>query len=584
MIKNLLLAPGEALTAEVRDSLPDCFTNPFSYIPHSLCREAMEDVCLYLGTHKSIWGEELQREGKMFGVLVVESPEYKIGYLSAYSGVLEGGQDYGFFVPPVYDLISAESFFLAEEAEISKLNDFIADLEQDRFMRVYWQVTQELKEEHRKRIAELEAEYEDGKARRDILRSSGNVSEVELAALVRESQFQKGEIRRAIKRMKEEVGPREKGYEEYLQRIEEVKRERKEKSAALQRKIFDHFSFLNARGETKSLIDIFDGVVPPAGAGECAAPRLLQYAYLHGYRPIAMGEFWYGASKLERKAYEFYPSCKGKCGPILGHMLQGLKVDSSSFHSSYGCDFFPDGFSPEIIFEDEWLLAVNKPAGVLSVPGKDSREKSLLQMLCKMDGAGDASGSCASGSCTPASGVSASALGDSGGNLFVVHRLDMHTSGILLIAKSEKVYKELQKQFLARKVEKCYVSVLDGEVGRGAGTISLPLAADYVNRPLQCVDFEHGKPALTRYEVVAVSGGKSFVKFWPVTGRTHQLRVHAAHPQGLNAPIEGDLLYGKLSGRLMLHAHTIKFYHPVSGAVMELSATVPPQMEPQMWK
>ena len=556
MIKNFLLENGTPIVGEMREGLPDTFTNPFSYSPHPLCVEAMEEVCRYISSNSKISSLGLLREGKMFGVLVAESPSGELGYLAAYSGVLDYMQGESFFVPPVYDLTSSESFFPAEEAEITNLNDYIRDLCHDSFAQGVLERMQEIRERYGIEIEKLQKAYDEGKLRRDALRSSG-VQGDELAALLKESQFQKGEIRRAVKRMKEELEPYERENAAYERALESAKRERKEKSAILQRKIFDHFSFLNARGEERSLLSIFGGVVPPAGAGECAAPRLLQYAYLNGYHPIAMGEFWYGGEKLGRRQGEFYPSCKGKCAPILGHMLQGLKVDPVAFHSSYGCDPIPCD-SSLIIYEDEFLVAVNKPAGVLSVPGRDSSEM-CVQKLLKGEGAATESG------------------------FWVVHRLDMHTSGVLLLAKNEVVYKLLQRQFLSRDVEKCYVAVLDGELPSGAGEISLPMRADYENRPLQCVDFESGKPAFTRYEVVSVANGKSFVKFYPVTGRTHQLRVHAAHPQGLNTPIEGDLLYGKLSGRLMLHAHKIRFVHPVTGAAMELVAPIPPQMQPQMW-
>ncbi len=624
MIKNFLTnRRGTPITPELRESLPDTFTNPFSYSPHPLCREAMMDVCSYLDSNSKISKLGLLGDGKMFGVLVAESPEGRLGYLAAYSGVLDyltvpspldielgiGRVEEPFFVPPVYDLTSQESFFPEEEREITSLNDYINDLVHDSFAQGVSERMEEIREAYKVEIDSLQQKYDEGKAKRDALREAG-AEGAELEALIKESQFQKGEIRRATKRMKEELEPYEQEWNGHLQALESARKERREKSAALQKKIFDHFSFLNARGEERSLLKIFGDVVPPAGAGECAAPRLLQYAYLHGYKPIAMGEFWYGTEKLGRRNWEFYPSCKGKCGPILRHMLQGLKVDSTSFHTSYGCDPLPDKYTPEIIYEDEYLLAVNKPAGLLSVPGKDAAEKNMLQLL-------------------GTSGVSQDNVGGGTGGLTVVHRLDMHTSGILLFAKNEEVYKMLQRQFLQRKVEKCYLAVLDGEVshsrsgsgviwdsdapslpeggdlrdggaltgdgalvGGGAleggdslagwvhysgakGTISLPLAADYENRPLQCVDYCGGKLAITKFEVVSVAGGKSFVKFYPVTGRTHQLRVHAAHADGLNIPIEGDLLYGRLSQRLMLHAHTLKFEHPVLGA-MELVAPIPP--------
>ena len=626
MIKNFLTnRRGTPITPELRESLPDTFTNPFSYSPHPLCREAMMDVCSYLDSNSKISKLGLLGDGKMFGVLVAESPEGELGYLAAYSGVLDyltvpspldmelgiGRVEEPFFVPPVYDLTSQESFFPEEEREITSLNDYINDLVHDSFAQGVSERMEEIREAYKAEIDSLQQKYDEGKAKRDALREAG-AEGAELEALIKESQFQKGEIRRATKRMKEELEPYELEWNGHLQALESARKERREKSAALQKKIFDHFSFLNARGEERSLLKIFGDVVPPAGAGECAAPRLLQYAYLHGYKPIAMGEFWYGTEKLGRRNWEFYPSCKGKCGPILRHMLQGLKVDSTSFHTSYGCDPLPDKYTPEIIYEDEYLLAVNKPAGLLSVPGKDAAEKNMLQLL-------------------ETSGASQDNAGGGTGGLTVVHRLDMHTSGILLFAKNEEVYKMLQRQFLQRKVEKCYLAVLDGEVsqfrsgsgviwdsdapslpedgalrdggaltgdgafvGGGAleggdslagwmhssgasGTISLPLAADFENRPLQCVDYCGGKLAITKFEVVSVAGGKSFVKFYPVTGRTHQLRVHAAHADGLNTPIEGDLLYGRLSQRLMLHAYTLKFEHPVLGA-MELVAPIPPNL------
>ena len=644
MIKNFLTnRRGTPITPELRESLPDTFTNPFSYSPHPLCREAMMDVCSYLDSNSRISKLGLLGDGKMFGVLVAESPEGELGYLAAYSGVLDyltvpspldmelgiGRVEEPFFVPPVYDLTSQESFFPEEEREITSLNDYINDLVHDSFAQGVSERMEEIREAYKAEIDSLQQKYDEGKAKRDALREAG-AEGAELEALIKESQFQKGEIRRATKRMKEELEPYELEWNGHLQALESARKERREKSAALQKKIFDHFSFLNARGEERSLLKIFGDVVPPAGAGECAAPRLLQYAYLHGYKPIAMGEFWYGTEKLGRRNWEFYPSCKGKCGPILRHMLQGLKVDSTSFHTSYGCDPLPDKYTPEIIYEDEYLLAVNKPAGLLSVPGKDAAEKNMLQLLEAAAAAGSAAGSgSGSGLAAVSAAGSASAsqdkVEDGGGGLTVVHRLDMHTSGILLFAKNEDVYKMLQRQFLQRKVEKCYLAVLDGEVspsrsgsgviwdsdtpslpvdgafiGGGAleggdslagwvhssgakGTISLPLAADYENRPLQCVDYSGGKLAITKFEVVSVAGGKSFVKFYPVTGRTHQLRVHAAHADGLNTPIEGDLLYGRLSQRLMLHAHTLKFEHPVLGA-MELVAPIPPNLPfpPQM--
>lgn len=562
MIKNLLIGSGDPITPELRAKLPENFTNPFSYSPHPLCKDAMSQVCSYLRSLPSDISSSLLEDGKMFGVLVVESANGELGFLAAYSGNLDWGKGCGYFVPPVYDLTSAESFFPEQEKEIVMMNDFISDLSNANCLGECKGAIEELEEFHSRIIRELEQEYEDGRQKRDALRRAG-ASDDELAALVKESQFQKGEIRRAKKRMNEELAPIKREYEEHLRSIETVKRERRQMSADLQMKIFDHFSFLNARGQEKSLLQIFGGTMPPAGAGECAAPRLLQYAYSHSYRPLAMGEFWYGASTLGRHSLTFYPSCKGKCGPILGHMLKGLRVDQSNFHTSYGKATLPNNYIPTIIYEDDLILAVEKPQGVLSVPGKDPSEPDMLQLLHNAGNVSDME--------TP---------------LLPVHRLDMHTSGILLFAKDEATYKFLQRQFALHKVEKCYKAVLDGVVCRGStgsgvlwkgdkeGEISLPLSPDYMNRPLQCVDYETGKPALTRFRITGVENGATCIDFYPVTGRTHQLRVHSAHKDGLGVPIAGDLLYGRVAKRLMLHACSIKFTHPREGE-MYLHSTIP---------
>ena len=554
-MQNLLVSKGEEITPQMRSELPQKFTNPLSYIPHNLTLEAMESLCTFVKEQMPYTWQQLGQDGKMMGVLVVESPQGELGYLAAFSGVLDTPENTEFFVPPVYDINSPDSFFPSQEAQISGINARIRELQEDSSISRYLQETEELKSSHLQKFSQLETAYREDKLRRDALRNS--VDAEHQAQLIKQSQFQKGEIRRAKQRMKEELEVRQKLIDAHFQEIKTLEQERKERSVALQKKIFDHFIFLNAKGEVKSLLEIFRGVIPPAGAGECAAPRLLQYAFKHGYCPIAMGEFWMGAPTANRQPFQFYPSCKGKCAPILGFMLQGLNVDDTNFHTTYGCDPLPDNLTPEILYEDEYIIAVNKPAGILSVPGKDSKEKNLLQLL--YDSAVDC------------------------GNLYVVHRLDMHTSGVLLVAKTEQMYKQMQKMFEGREVDKTYCAVLDGEVseklqGRGVvwkdASISLPLAPDYENRPLQKVDYEQGKSAETQFEIKAVMGGKTFVEFHPITGRTHQLRVHSASAEGLNTPIVGDLLYGKPAQRLMLHAHKVKFQHPYKG-VMEIVAPLP---------
>ena len=621
MIYNLLIHKGVGLTTEERDSLPVRFNNPFSYIPCGLCREAAGQVMEYL-QGRIDWEAELQG-GKMFGVLVVETQEGELGYLAAFSGNLQGRNNWEFFVPPVYDLLLPDEFFKVGEREISALNSRIASAEASGELDALREEITSVQGSFEVEIARLKEIYAAGKRERERLRGelederavgevAGVAAGVEsavgkgelLARMVRESQFQKAEIKRAEKRMWEALEPLRGRLAGILNEIEGMKELRKVKSAALQEEIFRHFIFSNARGEKKDLLEIFkdyysgEAVLPPGGAGECAAPKLLQYAYHHGMRPVAMGEFWYGDSpKGEIRHHgEFYPSCKGKCAPILGFMLQGLDVDEAGVHSSYG-----QAGSLEILYSDEHILAVNKPAGVLSVPGKDSAALyPVPECTCTRSSSVPVPGDRVTTQDSLSHGIDVFKLLSfsenlSGEKLYVVHRLDMHTSGVLLLARSEGVYKELQRHFAAREVEKVYYAVLEGEVtesgcgsaiswdagagsgsvvGRG-GIISLPLLPDYNNRPAQIVDLEQGKEAVTRFRILKIENGRTYVEFRPVTGRTHQLRVHSAHRYGLNAPIVGDLLYGTPAERLMLHAYSVKFLHPVLGTPVEIVSPVP---------
>lgn len=368
--------------------------------------------------------------------------------------------------------------------------------------------------------------------------------------MIRESQFQKAEYKRLENSWKErlnEVGQRVKGFETEILLL---KQERKTRSAALQLWLFRQFNMLNAKGERKDLCEIFKDTpqgLPPAGAGECALPKLLQYAYLHGLQPLAMGEFWCGMSPKDEIRHDgyFYPSCKGKCEPILKHMLVGLDVEPNPLAE----DLFKD--TPlEILYEDEWIVAVEKPSGMLSVPGKNDLD-SVQQRLRLM-------------------------YPDATGPL-VVHRLDMATSGILLAAKDKEVHARLQSQFETRSISKEYVAILDGVPSHECGIIDLPICLNPLDRPRQMVDFENGKPAITEYKVELVKDGRAKVVFKPYTGRTHQLRVHSAHVSGLGCPISGDELYGNPDSapRLCLHAARLVFRHPVSDKEIEIVSPSP---------
>ena len=515
--------------------LPSEFTYPFHYIPHPLTVMAAREVQDYLAS-RTDWTEELS-EGKMFGVLIVQTPEGKVGYLAAFSGNLAGSNLHSFFVPPVYDLLQPDGFFRIEEANISAINKRIKELESSRQLTEMRTALAECRAQVDRTLADAKQQMKEAKIVREQRRSEG-AGEEEQKAMIRESQFQKAEYKRLEKRLKEEMQQQAEELENQEQLIRQLKQERKTRSAALQQKLFEQFRMLNAKGEVKDLCELFKDTpqgTPPAGTGECALPKLLQYAYQHRLKPLAMGEFWCGKSPKEEVRHEghFYPSCKGKCAPILKHMLIGLQVAKNPLAENVH-----KNTEPEIVYEDEWLLVVNKPAGMLSVPGKEALN-SVYQFLHERY--------------PEATGP------------MLVHRLDMATSGLLLAAKDKDTHQVLQALFSGRQIKKRYTAILSGTVSSDEGVISLPLCPNLHDRPRQIVSFEHGKPAITRYKVLERKNGKTLIAFYPLTGRTHQLRVHAAHQQGLSCPIVGDELYGKRADRLYLHAAELSFTHPVSG-------------------
>ena len=522
--------------------LPERFTFPFCYTPHPLCVAAAKEVQAYLGLQEA-WKEELA-QGKMFGVLVVRTQEGETGYLAAFSGILAGSNVHPFFVPPVYDLLQPQGFFKIEEEQISQINTRISLLEEDeeykrqvQQLAALRQTAQETLEEAKRQMQRAKEKREE-RSREPALPNRAPMP-VEESALLRESQFHKAEYKRMERAWKERITPLQQTVSDYEAGIQVLKSERKQRSAALQQKLFEQFKMLNYRGEVKTLCDIFWQTVhktPPAGAGECTAPKLLQQAYLHGWKPVAMAEFWWGESpKTEIRHHgHYYPACKGKCEPILGHMLQGLEVDENPILK----ELQSGKKTLDIIYEDEWLAVVNKPAGMLSVPGKED-VVSVYSMMRER-------------------------YPDADGPL-IVHRLDMATSGLLVVAKTKQVHQNLQAQFKNRSVGKRYIALLQGSVSQDAGTVELPLCPNPLDRPRQMVHTGYGKPAVTDFEVLERKDNRTRIAFYHRTGRTHQLRVHAAHPLGLHCPIIGDELYGRKAERLYLHAEMLELTHPVTG-------------------
>lgn len=517
--------------------LPERFTYPFCYTPHPLCVMAAEEVQHYL-SKQSDWQEELS-QGKMFGVLIVQTEDGSIGYLTAFSGILAGKNIHPYFVPPVYDLLQPQGFFKIEEENISAINRRIRRLEEDKkYIDLRSNLTQTT-QSAQDALSIAKTQLKEAKDKRELLRKTGQLNAKEEAELIRESQFQKAEYKRLERSWKDKIASLQVEAGNWEKQIQELKAERKVRSSALQQQLFEQFRMLNYRGEVKTLRDIFEQTVhktPPAGAGECAAPKLLQQAYLHHWKPIAMAEFWWGNSPRNEVRHHgyYYPACKGKCEPILRHMLQGLEVEANPMQQ----EAERGNEKLNIVYEDQWLLIINKPAGMLSVPGKE-RQTSIYDLARE-------------------------AYPEAEGPM-IVHRLDMATSGLLIIAKDKKTHQHLQAQFKNRSIRKKYIALLDGIVPEDEGTIELSLCPNPLDRPRQMVDTQYGKPAITYYQVLERTDKYTRIAFYPHTGRTHQLRVHAAHPSGLHCSIIGDELYGKKDKRLYLHAESIEFTHPVNG-------------------
>ena len=527
--------------------------NPFDYVPDARCDEAFRRLVDNLEFLKrSDRPEDLNfiREletGKMLGVLIATDGEGHDRTLYAFSGQLgNGGFHYDGFVGPVFDYLHPDGYFKRKEADISLQNVEISKYEEET-VSVLQRDYEHQKKKGEAEISEFRSQCRRSKAERDARRKAGDADETELTAMIRQSQFEKAELHRIKRRVAEDLEPLAERLKQAHSCLAVLKEKRRSDSEALQKWLFASFKLLNARWESKSLSEIFSGTslrIPPSGAGECCAPKLLQAAYLREWHPKAIAEYWYGKPKRgEVRVHGMhYPACRGKCLPVLCWMLQGLDVkpplDTERLAGEAGI--------PKIIYENQWFCVVEKPSGMLSVPGKGAAV-SLQQWLDDKYGAGL--------------------------SVKMAHRLDQDTSGVIIATFGEEPFRIMQALFATRQIRKTYIADLDGDYQmRGIpshGRIELPLAPDWLDRPRQVVDIKSGKPALTEYEFTDVSEGRTRVKFCPHTGRTHQLRAHAASEMGLDMPIAGDRLYGRRavgSGeRLHLHACRIEFTFPLDG-------------------
>jgi len=541
-------------------TLPEKFTFPFYYEPHLLAKIATTEVQSYLENQTDFehnFGLDINNNalaiGKMFGVLVVKNKQDKIGYLTAFSGKLGDKSLPEKFVPPVFNMRTSGSFYLKGELEIDMMNAQLGVLKKDKkyleLKKIIAENTAIIQTDlsfQRNRMNRAKSDRKSQKKKAITLLNDLEFEEL-TKKLTQESynnQFFIKELQEYYQAKIEKINLEFKVFED---KIIALKRERKEKSNYLQQTLFSKYAFLNQQKELKSLLTIFNNpaIKPPAGSGECAAPKLLQYAFANNLTPITMAEFWWGSAPnaAVRHHKNYYPACQGRCKPILTHMLAHTEMDANLLLENLS-----EKQDLEIIYEDNALIVVHKPAEFLSVPGKDIKDSVYSRIKERYP----------------------SATGP-----LIVHRLDMSTSGVLLLTKTKEANKALQSQFINRTIKKRYIALLDGDLSKNSGKITLPLRVDLNDRPKQLVDFTYGKPAETDWKIINKENGKTRVHFYPITGRTHQLRMHAAHKNGLNTPIVGDDLYGKKEKRLHLHAEFIEFLHPTT--LKKMSFTVAPK-------
>jgi len=541
-------------TAPTPDDIPAVMPSPFANIPHPLAEQAALMLQQRLSREYNSPGNSSSSDnGKMFGVLVVRDSDGCIGFLSAFSGMMRSQWQLPGFVPPIFEQAEQDSFLPAGRAELALYSGQLQTLESSlQRPELVLQISL-LQQQREQAMAELKQRHKRAKAaRRQQRRALQELPDVDarqaqMAALALASQHHKREATNAALRWHERMQVLQQQLDSFELQIRQLKETRAEKSRQLHKQVFATYLLDNHLHEQQPITRFYVDAMPPAGSGDCAGPKLIHYARQHHLYPLALAEFWWGASPSTgvRNHGQFYPACRGKCLPILPFMLRGLNVEPEP---CYGHNV--DASEPQIVYEDEAILVINKPAGLMSSPGKKVQDSVFNRLLQRYPDDPE---------------------------LKLVHRLDMGTSGLLLVAKNLRTHKFLQRQFIQRNVEKRYEALLSKALSPNqlAGDIDLPLRVDFDDRPRQLVCHQHGKPAKTHWQVIKREGETTRVWFYPLTGRTHQLRVHASHRDGLNAAIVGDGLYGLPGERLMLHAQRLCFIHPLTRERMQFEIQAP---------
>jgi tRNA pseudouridine32 synthase/23S rRNA pseudouridine746 synthase len=525
------------------DPLPTLFDFPHQYVPDPWAQTAAEQLQELI---PKTFAHDFNTLGKMFGVLVVNTP-FGIKFLAGFSGKIDESTQFPGFVPPIYDTLNQEAFFKQGERALNKLTRRINDLTNGEPLREILTEKSQYELHAQAQITALKNSIKIKKGLRDALRKAPKLSVEVEGQLANESKQEQ----LILKTLKKEIQVRLEEINAKISVIQDeiavLKLKRTNQSIALQQELFKAYRLQNFAGETSTVHDVFtafNGEIPPAGTGECALPKLLHFAALNQLKPICFAEFWWGLSPIGeiRKHGHFYPACRAKCEPILGFMLQGITMAKNPVLSTLIT-------APlKILYEDDYLIVINKPSGLLSVPGRSDLD-SAEDRLALREG--------------------------KGAYIKAIHRLDMGTSGVMMFAKSPEILSAMQMQFAKNRVTKTYEALLDGIPKELEGIITLPLRLNLAHRPHQMVCFEHGKKTHTGYNVLEFKNRRTRIEFYPKTGRTHQLRMHAAHPLGLNCAILGDELYGIAKDRLYLHAKSIQCWHPVYEGVITLKCPTP---------
>ncbi|MEZ9910044.1 pseudouridine synthase [Vibrio sp. 10N.261.51.A3] len=531
-------------------ALPTRFTFPYYYTPHPVCEFAM----LQLQQSLVDCGVNETSQGNLYAVLLVQNPTTQgLGYLSAFSGLqldpaLVSQLNNIHFVPPAFDSKQFQSQNSANLARQLQLSDDIEKLQQSHNLDTLLAELEGLKIESAKAIEAFQLAMAANKAQRNELREQANqekaLGNLESAAnLLKQLGNQSSQEKRDLKALriewKQKIAERQSQIDLIESELKNRKQDHQAVSQQLETQRLSHYRFINQAKQSKNLLELLDGKDALEGSGDCCLPKLLNFAFEHGFKPLALSEFWWGLPPTDiiRQHANLYPVCQSKSFEILEHQLSGIELEDNPLIVNPAV-----GKSFNIVYEDDEIVVVNKPEEFLSVPGKFIEDSVYTRIKARYP---DATGP------------------------LIIHRLDMSTSGLLILALTAESNKHIQKQFINRTVEKRYTALLDGEITGESGNISLPLRGDITDRPRQLVCHQHGRNAETHWQVVSTHNCKTKVHLYPKTGRTHQLRVHCAHPLGLGVPIRGDDLYGYKRERLHLHAGYLKLIHPTTGEWME---------------